>query len=454
MRLSRRQSGDEQTCSNNGLATRVDPKADLPWGALVELGEVPTFAQKSTETHLMALMHIPLDQIGEKHLQALIDAGAAESRSIDYKRTTYGNGADDYSEFLRDVWSFANSAGGDLVLGMDAKDGIPTAITPLTMPMDGEILRLEQMARGGLQPRIANLSPHKVPIGTDGNVLIIRVARSYNAPHRITRLNSNRFWARSAAGKYEPDVNELRTLFNAGPQLADRIRNFRLDRIAKIVAGQTPVPLTNSGSLILHIVPLSAFDVNSSLPLRQIKEDFQSFVPMGSSTASGARINFDGILKILNADPQATQHLAYVQLYRNGIIESLRSALMKESSGSLIIFHLDDIIIQEVIRKLKDLADVGVEPPYALLVSLSSVAGARFNFERGQYNAWSPDELGDRLDRDQYHFDEVIFETIPPTQSECADCIRPILDQMANAGGRATSPIFDNQGRYLQLSQR
>jgi hypothetical protein len=50
-----------------------------------------------------------------------------------------------------------------------------------------------------------------------------------------------------------------------------------------------------------------------------------------------------------------------------------------------------------------------------------------------------------------YHFDEVIFETIPTARTECATIIRPILDQMANAGGKATSPIFDDQGRYISL---
>ena len=244
----------------------------------------------------MALLHIPLDQIDEARLQALITAGAPESRTIDYKRTIYGNAHADHSEFLADASSFANTSGGDLVIGMDATNGIPTAITPLTVPMDPEILRLEQVARGGLQPRIANIAFHAVPIRAGGNVLIIQVPRSYNPPHRIIRQGSNRFWARSAAGKYEPDVSELRTLFNAGPQLADRIRNFRLDQIAKIAAEQAPVQLMKRGTLVLHIVPLTAFDMTSALPLRQIELDFNSFVPMGSSTANVARINFDGIL--------------------------------------------------------------------------------------------------------------------------------------------------------------
>ena len=66
---------------------------------------------------------------------------------------------------------------------MDATNGIPTAITPLTMPMDPEILRLEQVARGGLQPRIANIAFHAVPIQTGGSVLIIRVPRRWPSNH-------------------------------------------------------------------------------------------------------------------------------------------------------------------------------------------------------------------------------------------------------------------------------
>jgi hypothetical protein len=400
----------------------------------------------------MALLHIPLAQVDEGRLQGLIAAGAAESRTIEYKRITYGNMHSDYSEFLADTSSFANTSGGDLVLGMDATNGIPSGITPLTMPMDPEILRLEQVARGGLQPRIANIAFRAVPIQAGGNVLIIRVPRSYNAPHRIIRQGSNRFWARSAAGKYEPDINELRALFNTGPQLVDRIRNFRLDRIAKIAAGQAPVQLMNQGSLILHIIPLSAFDVASAFPLHQIERDFRTFVPMGSSTASGARINFDGVLKTSNADSQATQHRAYVQLYRNGIIETVYSNLMAVSSGSPIISYIDDRLIYEISRSLNDLAAVGVEPPYALLVSLIGVTGARLNFARGVDSQWY-DNIGYPFDRDQYHFDEVIFETIPTGQAECASIIRPILDQMANAGGNATSPIFDKNGNYIPLKR-
>lgn len=103
-------------------------------------------------------------------------------------------------------------------------------------------------------------------------------------------------------------------------------------------------------------------------------------------------------------------------------------------------------------RICNDLVAVGIEPPYAVLVSLIGVAGAQFNFARVQDNDWSSN-YSEQLDRDQYHFNEVIFETVPTTPGDCASVVRPILDQMANAGGTATSPIFDEQGRYIPLTR-
>jgi len=291
-----------------------------------------------------------------------------------------------------------------------------------------------------------------VSIQAGGNVLIIRAPRSYTAPHRVIRDGGRRFWARSAAGKYEPDVNELRTLFNAGPQLADRIRNFRLDRIAKIAVGDTPVQTMKRGTLIIHIVPLSAFDTIAALPLQEIQRNFSSFVPLGSRTAQAARINFDGVLKTSNADAQATENRAYAQLFRNGIIETLTSTMLP-SNDSGIIANFDDSLIYEIMRNLRDLAAVGVEPPYALLVSLIGVAGARFNTARSPGHNWAGD-YSEILDRDQYHFDEVIFETLPTNEAECAGVMRPVLDQIANAGGNAKSRIFDDQGNYIAVASQ
>ena len=101
----------------------------------------------------MALLHLPLDAITEQHLSALIATGARESLYIDYKRRTYGGSDAARKEFLADVSSFANAAGGDIVIGMAENAGVPSEITPFRDDADQERLRLEGMARDGVEPR-------------------------------------------------------------------------------------------------------------------------------------------------------------------------------------------------------------------------------------------------------------------------------------------------------------
>ena len=177
----------------------------------------------------MALQQLPLDQINEAQLQRLRDGRASETREIDYKRQTYGNADKDHGEFLADVSSFANTAGGDIVIGMTATQGVATGFAPLQIDSDAEILRLENIARSGLQPRIFGLAIRKIPI-SGGSVLVVRIPRSYNPPHRIIRQGAGhqRFYARSSAGKYEPNVDELRRLFVRAPHLAERMRDFEI----------------------------------------------------------------------------------------------------------------------------------------------------------------------------------------------------------------------------------
>jgi predicted HTH transcriptional regulator len=135
----------------------------------------------------MALQHLSVDQITEAQLQRLIDGRASETRDIEYKRDSYSNADRDHAEFLADISSFANTAGGDLVVGMAATNGVPTGFAPIAVDPDTAILRLENIARSGLQPRILNLAMRAVPLATGDCALVIRVPRSYNPPHRIVR---------------------------------------------------------------------------------------------------------------------------------------------------------------------------------------------------------------------------------------------------------------------------
>jgi len=66
----------------------------------------------------MSLSDKSLESLEESDLQALIDKEDREKKTIDYKVSLPNNTYDSKKEFLADVSSFANAAGGHLVIGM------------------------------------------------------------------------------------------------------------------------------------------------------------------------------------------------------------------------------------------------------------------------------------------------------------------------------------------------
>lgn len=401
----------------------------------------------------MTLRHISLDAITEADLQRLVQDQVAEKRDIDYKAATYGNRDQDYGEFLADVSSFANTVGGEIVIGMTEQGGVPTGLSPLLLDPDAEILRLENCARSGLQPRIFGFAIRAVPIAAGGHVLVLRIPRSYNQPHRVIRQGSVRFWARSSAGKYEPNVDELRALFMRAPQLADRIRDFRFDRIAKIVGGDTPVPLMGNRPLVLHVAPLSAFEGPQSfrLDINQAPHQFfMAFPPIGTQVGD-FRINVDGALVLSNRGADGRTHRAYVQAFHSGIVEAVDSTFaMGEGTPQnpfrLTALRTEATIVRNSHSYMQSLKARDAPPPYVLLVSLIGVRGLPYSFAMGP-NTLFEDEAG-TLDRDQFHFTELLVEDVPVDPYEYAKLLRPLLDQIANAAGRARTPSFDHTGRF------
>jgi hypothetical protein len=396
-----------------------------------------------------------LEAVNQSDLQLLIEEQVAEKRDIDYKRDTYGNRDQDYGEFLADVSSFANTAGGEIVIGMTEQAGVPIGFSPVQIDADAEVLRLENIARSGLQPRIFGFAVHAVPIAEGGHVLVLRIPRSYNQPHRIVRQGSgnHRFWARSSAGKYEPNVDELRVLFTRAPQLADRIRDFRFDRIAKIVGGNTPVPLMGNRPLILHVAPLSAFESAQSfrLDINQAPQQlFTAFPPIGAQVGD-FRINVDGCLVLSNRGADGRTHRAYAQAFHNGIVEAVDSTFPMGEGTAQNPYRLTSIRTESTIvgashRYLQSLQARDARAPYVLLVSLIGVKGAFYSFAMAAGTLFE-DEAA-ILDRDQFHFSELVIDDVPLDPYEYAKLLRPLLDQIANAAGRARTPSFDQDGRF------
>lgn len=179
-----------------------------------------------------------LDSVDEGHLNALVTNGVLESRSLEFKAKLVWGTESERKEFLADVSAFANGGGGDLVLGIEEDNGAASKIVGLdSFDPDKDVLKMESMIRDGIKPRIVGIRPRPVVLGNGRRVVIVRVPNSLNRPHMVAFKNWSRFFSRHSNGKYQLDVDDLRSAFVASQSIAERIGQFRIERIDAILQG-------------------------------------------------------------------------------------------------------------------------------------------------------------------------------------------------------------------------
>jgi hypothetical protein len=271
---------------------------------------------------------------------------------------------------------------------------------------------------------------------------VVRVPKSYTPPHRVTFKNSGRFWARSSAGKYEPNVEELRRIFTEAPLIAERARAFRIERTARIAAHEAPASLKDGGTLVLHVVPFAAFDFGQSFSLDEVSAHPEKFAPIGG-TARDFQITFDGFLTASTAGGLSAPQHAYVQVFRTGAVEAVASSLAVASplvvgKGNNVIARskIQAWIIQYSRHYATSLQMCGSEPPFAIMVSLVDVKGkVLLQDYLDLENAILEDLPSMTLNREQFHFVETIFQNVPENDQDAAKQLKATLDHLANAAG-------------------
>ena len=242
---------------------------------------------------------IPLDKLQFSDFQDMQHDAVRESRHLDYKWQLATNWNDtDKKEFLADVSSFANTGGSDIVWGIEeGKDtagnntgiistlhGVPSTVLDLALQ------KLEGFLRTGMEPRIPGTRFHEVPGGPEGPLLVLRIPRSWIAPHMIR--DTGRFWSRSSVGKQQLDVQQLRSAFLEADSAAQRVSKFRLDRVAKIVANETPVPTGDGPRWCMHVLPVGPPVEQADVVTSERLPDFRPIETNGH----GTRHNIDGLL--------------------------------------------------------------------------------------------------------------------------------------------------------------
>jgi hypothetical protein len=392
----------------------------------------------------MTIFGKSLPDIDEDDLLALISNKTEERKTLDYKLKLPTNSDKDKKDFLADVSSFANTGGGYLIYGMVEKNGTATQLPGLDgIDPDGEILRLEQMIREGIAPRLTS-STKPLQLQNGNFALIIHIPQSYNSPHMVTYQGASRFYARQSNGKYQLDVQQLRQAFSFSATVAERIRDFRLERIARIGSDETPVPLgQGKAKLVVHAIPVVSFSTSFLFDVAGISKTYNQYF----GQRFDCRFNIDGIVLYESSDEKQVK--TYYQIFRNGCIEFVYTRLSYTDIGGLALRSLkaEEEIIKSVASSLIFQKVNVIQPPTIIFVSLLGVKGMIFGLPQSHWNISSS-----CFDRDTILIPEVMLDNYPDDNNPTY-LMKPALDAMWNAGGFPGSESFDKSGKWYRPFQ-
>ena len=372
-------------------------------------------------------------------IDALVSTPVPEGRTIDYKESLGCLSSDKgKSEFLRDVSSFANTAGGTIYFGItEARDGsnqqtgVPEAALGLAgFNPEAEISRIENILATGIEPRVS-ISPEIVVGFPNGPVLALRIHQSWTGPHMA---REGRFYARDNTGKKPMDYHMIRDSFLAFKSLANDVRAFHEAR-RKSIFSRAAVPPTSI--FILHALPVSAFVpvTQRSLSVSEMRTMAESLSPISYPLR---RPNLDGLL--LDRAVQAASLAEYVQIFRTGVLERILVGFTGEYSdgGQPSIPVVYEEVVGRFIREtiasfLSAQRTLALAAPIVLMIAAKGVFGRKLI--PGQPTSVHSIHLRDSqesFDRDYLLFPEIVCEDL---ETDFGGISRQFLSLFWQAGG-------------------
>jgi len=401
----------------------------------------------------MSLYSKSLVNVNEADLQSLVDDDVRESLTLEYKSKLSIGSTGEKKEFLYDVSAFANSKGGYLIIGIEESKGVAKALSGIEIAnTDEEHIRLENLIRNGIEPRIPGLEIGMVSLANSNYAIVIHIPPSWSKPHMVS-LSGSKFYIRGAAGKQPLDVAEIRAAFELSGTARERVKDFRAERLSTIITGDEPIPLEKPKTS-LHLIPLSIANPDVSFDVSKIEEDMQReknmFMEEPSHTIG--RYNADGYLTYtFYSDPPVP--CGYQQVFRNGAIEGVEDAtvgslLVLEGKRDIAIINYEKDVIRALSVLLKYQEKLGVSPP--ILVTATIMGAAKFAIEPFVESSRVPGPFYKRKDhllgKDPLILPELLIEKF---DVEPAEILRPVFDALWRASGYSECPYYDEDGKRI-----
>lgn len=394
----------------------------------------------------------PLEKVTFADIEALVESGRPEGRLVEYKQELPKRTDGAKKEFLADVSSFANASGGIILYGIEEeskggkKTGIPKAVVGVeTTSFDAVRLWMEQVVRGGVEPRINGILIHTTDVPSGKPTVAIQIPDSLNAPHMVTFGNTSRFFSRSQSGKYQLDVQQIRDAFLVSESITERVRDFRLDRISRILAEETPALVSSDSLLTIHFAPLSAQHIDRSEKFSDVRSEVLSPICTMKRGGGSTRFNLDGILFFEESVGEAAP-ASYAQLFRDGSVEIVDvwalSSTQKKAERRISTGHVEERMLECMEAYVNLMGALEVAPPFACMVSLLRVQGSRLKLYEH-----SPMPVRHGIDRNNVLLPDVVVHELPV---EADKVLRDAMDDLWRAGGYSRCQHFDENGNWVR----
>jgi len=309
----------------------------------------------------------------QKQIDQLVLERVPEGAHIDFKREVPAAWNDKAKHDLAsDASAFANAGGGYLVFGIDQDaDGCASIVLSQEFNPDTDAMRMESILGDGTEPRMPGVRVQPVAVevgGKNGFVIVVHVPQSWAGPHRMKA--TRHFYVRDGRQSRPVDVPELRGLFLRSESQAQRVRDFRTERLAKVLTGETPCPLAAGPCMVAHVIPTQAALGDVQLDPLPYDAVTRRMPFIGGHHPATTRLNLDGVVGTLSVPPKPSH--SYTQVFRNGYFEAVW--VFQNMNGgtkpSLPSVAYENYVNRFVEQAREDLAALGVSQDVAVLLTI------------------------------------------------------------------------------------
>ncbi|QWR76650.1 hypothetical protein [Candidatus Magnetomonas plexicatena] len=219
----------------------------------------------------------------------------------------------------------------------------------------------------------------------------------------------------------------------------DRVMCFINERLDMIASGNTPFPINGGPKVALHILPINAFTSQQFINFSNI--ELLDLSP----------INSLGYSPLYNAEGFATYsdkgNLYYCQLYRNGLIESVRSNIAIKKAEKIFIpaNDFEKAIVEAIITYINTLKKVKILSPIIVIITLLDVKDVFLGTHSGHM------ERSRAMDRNALMLPCFLIKE-DSSASELpavARLLKPTFEVLWNAFGFSCCHNFDKEGNYV-----